>query len=231
MPEVCQMFEAMTPEGRLAVIQKKQLCQFCFRHPDMQPCPSQSLPACPVRGCMRMHHRMLHRALMREEARPIVLGAVSGPGGHGAEEDPLTSDSEVPPLLTSNESEGEEPERSRLCMQMVPVEANGVMHTLHTLYDWGSTVTLVRRESMRKMGFWPAQVAQRLVSGFGGATVPVTGCHFLPLVDAQGKHQVICAYEVEEITTVAETRLPPWAREYFRLSGRTCPGWTPGRVR
>jgi hypothetical protein len=35
MPEVCQMFEAMTPEGRLAVIQKKQLCQFCFRHPDM----------------------------------------------------------------------------------------------------------------------------------------------------------------------------------------------------
>jgi hypothetical protein len=25
MPEVCQMFEAMTPEGRLSVIQKKQL--------------------------------------------------------------------------------------------------------------------------------------------------------------------------------------------------------------
>jgi hypothetical protein len=217
MPEVCQMFEAMTnaPEGRLAVIQKKQLCQFCFRHPDTQPCPSPSLTACPVRGCMRMHHRMLHRALMREEARPIVLGAVSGPGGHGAEEDPLTSDSEGPPLLTSDESEGEEPERSHLCMQMVPVEANGVMHALPMLYDWGSTVTLVRRESMRKMGFWPAQVAQRLVSGFGGATVPVTGCHFLPLVDAQGKHQVICAYEVEEITTVVEMRLPPWAREVF----------------
>ncbi len=26
---------------------------------------------------------------------------------------------------------------------------------------------------------------------------------------------MICAYEVEEITTVAETRLPPWAREVF----------------
>jgi hypothetical protein len=51
MPEVCQLFEAMSPEGRLAVIQRKQLCQFCFRH---------SLPACPIRGCMRMHHRMLH---------------------------------------------------------------------------------------------------------------------------------------------------------------------------
>jgi hypothetical protein len=57
MPEVCQLFEAMAPEGRLAVIKKKQLCQFCFRHPDTQPCPSHSLPACPIRGCMRMHHR------------------------------------------------------------------------------------------------------------------------------------------------------------------------------
>jgi hypothetical protein len=50
-PEVCQMFEAMTPEGRLSVIQKKRLCQFCLRHPDTQPCPSHSLPACPIRGC------------------------------------------------------------------------------------------------------------------------------------------------------------------------------------
>ncbi len=76
-------------------------------------------------------------------------------------------------------------------------------------------MTLVRRESMRRLGFWPAQVAQRLVNGFGGATVPVTGCHFLPLIDVRGKHQVICAFEVEEITAVAETRLPPWAKEVF----------------
>ncbi len=80
MPEVCQMFEAMTPEGRLSVIQKKQLCQFCFWHPDTQPCPSHSLPACPIRGCMQMHHRMLHRALMREEARPVVLGMAQNSG-------------------------------------------------------------------------------------------------------------------------------------------------------
>jgi hypothetical protein len=30
MPEVCQMFEAMTPEGRLSVIQRKQLCCSAF---------------------------------------------------------------------------------------------------------------------------------------------------------------------------------------------------------
>ncbi len=45
--------------------------------------------------------------------------------------------------------------------------------------------------------------------------MPVTGCHFLPLIDVRGKHQVICAFEVEEITAVAETRLPPWAKEVF----------------
>jgi hypothetical protein len=215
MPEVCQMFEAMTPEVWLSVIQKKQLCQFCFRHPDTQPCQSHSLPACPIRGCMRMHHRMLHRALMREEARPVVLEMAQGSGGRDPGEDLLTSDSEDSTLVTSDEEEGGEPEKSRLCMQMVPVEANCIVQGLHTLHDWGSTVTLVRRESMRRLGFWLAQVAQRIVNGFGGAAVPVTGCHFLPLIDVRGNHQVICAFEVEEITTVAETRLPPWAKEVF----------------
>jgi hypothetical protein len=100
MPEVCQIFEAMTPEGRLSVIQKKRLCQFCLRHPDTQQCPSHSQPACPIRGCMRMHHRMLHRALLREEARPVVLGITRDAGGHHPEENPLTSDSEDSALVT-----------------------------------------------------------------------------------------------------------------------------------
>ncbi len=226
MPEVCQMFEAMTPEGRLSVIQKKRLCQFCLRHPDTQPCPSHSLPACPMRGCMRMHHKMLHRALLLEEARPVVLGMTQGAGGRDPEENPLTSDSEDSALVTSDEEDGGEPEKSRLCMQMVPVEANNTVQGLHTLYDWGSTVTLVRMEPMKRMGFRPAQVAQRIVNGFRGASVPVTGCHFLPLIDVRGNHQVICALEVEKITTVAETRLPPGLRRCSCQSGSTCRGWT-----
>ncbi len=231
MPEVCQTFKAMTPEGRLSVIQKKRLCQFCFRHPDTQPCPSHSLPACPIRGCMRMHHRMLHRALLREEARPVVLGMAQSTGGHNPEENLLTSDSEDSALVTSDEEEGGEPEKSHLCMQMVPVEANNIVQGLHTLYDWGYTVTLVRRESMRRLGFRPAQVAQLIVNGFWGAAVPITRCHFLPLIDVRGKHQVICAFEVEEITTVAETRLPPWAKEVFPSVRATCHGWIHRQIR
>ncbi len=72
MPEACSMFGELAPRDRLVVIQRKQLCHF-FRHPDSQPCPSQSLPACSVRGCMCMHHRLLHEALQKEEARAIVI--------------------------------------------------------------------------------------------------------------------------------------------------------------
>jgi hypothetical protein len=103
MLEVCQLIEAMTPEGRLAVIQRKQLCQFCFRHPDTQSCPSHSLPVCPIRECMHMHHRMLHRVRVEPELKE-----------HGGEEDPQATGSEGPPPLTSDESEGRN-RRDRAC--------------------------------------------------------------------------------------------------------------------
>ena len=159
----------------------------------------------------------------------MVLRMAQGAGGHNPKENPLTSDSEDSAFVTSDEEERGEPEKIRLCMQMVPVEAaSGEVQGLHALYDWGSTVTLVRGESMRRLGFRLAQVAQRIVNGFGGAAVPITGCHFLPLIDVRGNHQVICAFEVEEITTVAETMLPPWAKE---PSGHTCHGWIHRQVR
>jgi hypothetical protein len=96
MPEVCQMFEAMTPEGRLSVIQKKQLCQFCFRHPDTQPCPSHSLPACPIAGLpnQRMHAEASQNTAQGSDAgggqtRSARSGAEPGrprPRGRSAEE-------------------------------------------------------------------------------------------------------------------------------------------------
>ncbi len=70
-----------------------------------------------------MHHKMLHRALLREEARPVVLGEAQYAGGRHPGEDPLPSDSEDSALDVSEEEEAEEPAKIRLCMQMVPVEA------------------------------------------------------------------------------------------------------------
>jgi hypothetical protein len=72
-PESCNIFDKLSPKGRLAIIHRKKLCQFCFSHPNNQPCTSQSQPACPVRGCMRMHHELLHDALQEEKIRAMVI--------------------------------------------------------------------------------------------------------------------------------------------------------------
>ncbi len=61
-----------------------------------------------------MHHRMLHRALMREEARPVVLGMAQSSRGRHPGEDLLTRDSEDSTLVTSDEEEGGEPEKAIL---------------------------------------------------------------------------------------------------------------------
>ncbi len=65
---------------------------------------------------------------------------------------------------------------------------------------------------------------QRSVRDFEGSAVITDSCHYLPLLDADGNYQVICTYEVEEITTVARMRLPPWARDVF-LSVRAHMPW------
>jgi hypothetical protein len=107
MPEVCQLFEAITSESRLAIIQRKQLCQFCFWHADTQPCPSHSQPECPIRGCMRMHHRLLHNALLKEEARAIVVKVEPELDELDAEEEFHVTGFEDLEQLTSDESGGE----------------------------------------------------------------------------------------------------------------------------
>ncbi len=70
MPETSSIFNELSPKGQLAIIQRKQLCHLCFRHSDSQPCPFHSLPACSVRGCMRMHHKLLHDALQGKRSGP-----------------------------------------------------------------------------------------------------------------------------------------------------------------
>jgi hypothetical protein len=78
-PERCRLFGDLAPGDRLVVIQRKQLCYLCFRHSDSQPCKSQSLPACSIGGGMRMHSKLLHEALQKEETRAIVIEVEEDP--------------------------------------------------------------------------------------------------------------------------------------------------------
>jgi hypothetical protein len=86
-PEKCTLFVDLTSEDPLVVIQRKRLCYLCFRHADSQPCKSQSLPACSVGGCVRMHSKLLHEALQKEETRAIVIEVEEDPEEPGEDEE------------------------------------------------------------------------------------------------------------------------------------------------
>jgi hypothetical protein len=132
-PAECRLFGDLAPGDHLTVVQSKRLCYFCFRHSDSQPCPSQSLPACSIGGCM--HNKLLHEALQKEETRAIVIEVEEDPeepeedkefyaanlellGQEGdeaeEEEEGMEPDEEMPPLI---DPEGDRP---RLCQQRVP---------------------------------------------------------------------------------------------------------------
>ncbi len=253
-PEGCSLFMDLAPEDRLVVVQKKRLCYLCIRHADDQPCRSQSLPACSVGGCVRMHSKLLHEALQKEETRAIVTEVEEGPEEPGEdeefyaanfellgqgdedEEEGMESEDEVPSLVGSDEEPDEEPppfadlgeDRPRLCQQRVPLEVNGNLTSLHTLYDWESANTLVRKESARRIGLQGVRAPRQAIKGYQGEGLITDSVYYLPLLDVDGNIKVIRAYGVDEIAVVARTRLPPVAREISLLSGRTCPGWRPG---
>jgi hypothetical protein len=226
-PEACSMFEEVAPNDRLVVIQRKQLCHFCFRHSDSQPCPSQSLPACSVRGCMRMHHRLLHEALQEEEARVIVIEVEEELEALEEDEEFYAANFEIIGQGDSDEEEEEEPDREiqspvdpehdrpRLCQQRVPLEVNGILTSLHTLYDWESAVTLVRKDSARRIGLQAVRSPRRAVKGHKGRVFITDSSYYLPLLDADSNIQVICAHGVDKINTVTRTRLPHIARDIF----------------
>jgi hypothetical protein len=101
---------------------------------------------------MRMHNKLLHEALQKEETRAIVIEVEEDLGEHEEDEEFYTANFEL--LGQEDEEEAEEEEegmepdeevlppidpeedRPRLCQQRVPLEVNGILTSLHTLYDW-----------------------------------------------------------------------------------------------
>jgi hypothetical protein len=190
---------------------------------------------------MRMHSRLLHEALQKEETRAIVIEVEDGPEEPGEDEEfyaanfellgqedededeEAISEDEPPPLASSDEEHDEEPspyahlgeDRPRLCQQQVPLEVNGNLVFLHTLYDWETPNTLVRIEAARRIDLQSVRIPRQAIKGYQGVGTITDSVYYLPLMDADGNIQVIRAYGVEEIAVVARTRLPPIAREIF----------------
>jgi hypothetical protein len=122
-----------------------------------------------------MHSKLLHEALQKEETRAIVIEVeedseepeedeefyaanfelLGREDEDEEEEEGMESDGEVPSLLDPDEGPPQfmdlEEDRPRLCQQRFPLEVNGNLTSLHTLYDWESANTLVRKESARRI--------------------------------------------------------------------------------
>jgi hypothetical protein len=177
-----------------------------------------------------MHSKLLHEALQKEETRAIVIEVEEDPeepdedeefyaanfeflgqedGDEEEEEEGMEPDEEMPPLI------GPEEDRPRLCQQRVPLEVNGILTSLHTLYDWESENTLVRKESARRIGLQAVRAPRQAIKGYQGEGLVTDSVYYLPLLDADGNIQVVRAHGVDEITTVTRTRLPHAAREIF----------------
>jgi hypothetical protein len=120
-----------------------------------------------------------------------------------------SSNEELPPLIDPEE------DRPRLCQQRVLLEVNGNLTSLHTLYDWESANTLVRKESARRIGLQAVRAPRQAIKGYQGKGLITDSVYYLPLLDADGNIQVVRAHGVDEITTVTRTRLPHVAREIF----------------
>ncbi len=139
------------------------------------------------------------------------------------EEEGLISEDEAPPLVDSDEEPDDEPsqfaylgeDRPPLCQQRVPLEVNGNLTSLHTLYDWESPNTLVRIESARRIGLQGVRAPRQAIKGYQGVGTITDSMYYLPLLDVDGNIQVVRAHGVDEIAVVARTRLPPIAREIF----------------
>jgi hypothetical protein len=180
VPDACHMFRELAPKDRLVVVQRKQLCYLCFGQSDSQPCPSQSLPDCSIGGCMRMHHRLLNEVLQKEETRAIVIEVEEELEALEEDEEFYAAYFEFLGQEDGEEEEGMEPDegahspvnseqdRPRLCQQRVPLEVNGILTSLHTLYDWESAATLVRKESARRIGLQAVRSSRQAVKGYKG---------------------------------------------------------------
>ncbi len=149
---------------------------------------------------MRMHSRLLHGALQKEEARAIVIeveGDPEEPGedeefyaanfeilGQEDEDEEMTSEEEATSLISSDGEHDEEPspyehlgeDRPRLCQQQVPLEVNGNLGFLHTLYDWETPNTLVRIEAARGMDLQSVRIPRQAIKGSAPSRTACTMC-------------------------------------------------------
>jgi hypothetical protein len=90
-----------------------------------------------------------------------------------------------------------------LCREDVRVRSAGEANSLHTLYDWGATVTLVTHASAAKVGLERKRQVATAIAGLGGHCTMVDSNYMVPVVDSNDVVRVVKALGVDHITRLA----------------------------
>jgi hypothetical protein len=95
------------------------------------------------------------------------------------------------------------------------VEVAGKTSRLHTLYDWGATVTLVTHAAAEKAGLKRVRQPTSAIAGLSGGCTMVDSYYMVPVVDGDDKVRSVKAMGVSRITTLEVTDVPADIVERF----------------
>ncbi len=137
-PGKCDAFKKLSPQQRLKVIEERELCHLCYRHLQGRECWSKD----KVPNCGVDGCQAAHHHLLHGA---LVQGRV----------------------MIVHEI-GKEKTGVFLCREDVRVRSAGDTNSLHALYDWGATVTLVTHAAAAKGGLERKKQVAAAVAGLGG---------------------------------------------------------------
>jgi hypothetical protein len=160
-PGKCDAFKKLSPQQRLKVIEERELCHLCYRHLQGRECWSKD----KVPNCGVDGCQVAHHHLLQGA---LVQGRVMIVQEIGAKEAGVF-----------------------LCREDVRVRSAGDTNSLHALYDWGTTVTLVTHAAAAKAGLERKRQVVAAVAGLGGRCTMIDSYYMVPVVDGDGVVRVV----------------------------------------
>jgi hypothetical protein len=187
-PTKCKVFKKMTPRQRLEKVEEKRLCKLCFRHLAINECWAKG----KTPNCQIKGCGGEHNYLLHDAlmlGRALVVQEMGGDSG-----------------------------QSYSCREDIRAEVAGKTHRLHTLHDWGATLTLITHDAADRAGLTPIRHSARLVSGLGGKCLESTCFYVVPFVDGCDEIQTLRATGVTQISSLGASAPPSDIEGRFLLA-------------
>ncbi len=155
------------------MIEDRELCHLCYRHLQGRKCWSKD----KVPNCGVDGCQAAHHHLLHDA---LVQGRVMVVQEIGAKKAGVF-----------------------LCREDVRMRSASEANSLHTLYDWGATVTLVTHAAAAKAGLERKRQVVAAVAGLGGRCTMVDSYYMVPVVDSDDVVRVVKSLGVDHIATLA----------------------------